>query len=171
MTDRILDEELSALIDGELSAEREAELRQQLAAEPALAARLAALSGVDASLQRVASVEPSALLKESLRARIDAERPAARTGRRSSVWAGAGLAAAASVALVLLMSSGSGPTPDSLLDSQEDSRALQTALPELENATDEEIGIALDYEILADLDVIEDLELLELMIELEEEPG
>ena len=75
-------------------------------------------------------------------------------------WIGGALATAAALALYLAVSSGSdsvlGPGPAQIADS-------------LADATDEEIGIALEYETLADLDVIEDLELLELMIELEEE--
>jgi hypothetical protein len=49
--DGVLDEELSALLDGELAPAREAELRARAAREPELAARLAALRGVGAALR------------------------------------------------------------------------------------------------------------------------
>ncbi len=166
--DVTLDEDLSALLDGELSPERESELRARIAGEPALAARLAELEGVDGALRAMPTEAPSEELRASLRVSLEGEGtvPADRLRslgdrrRLAPGWIGGALAAAAALALYLAVSSGSdfgfGPEPARIADS-------------LADATDEEIGIALEYETLADLDVIEDLELLELMIELEEE--
>lgn len=162
-----LDEDLSALLDGELAPEREAELRARIAEAPALAARLTELERVDAGLRALPTTEASPALRDGLRAKLEAEGrgaaddvPSLDARRRvARGWIGAALAAAAALVLYLAVP-GRGPVE------VPDSRPAADALAE---ATDEEIGIALDYETLADLDVIEDLELLELMVELEEE--
>ncbi len=163
-----LDEDLSALLDGELSPQRESELRARMVGEPALAARLAELERVDLALRAMPAEAPSPELRGSLREKLEAAATAPADNPRSVTdrsrllpsWAGGTLAAAAALALYLAVSSGS----DSILDA-EPARIADV----LESATDEEIGIALELETLADLEVIEDLELLELMVELEEE--
>ena len=163
-----LDEDLSALLDGELSPQRESELRARMVGEPALAARLAELERVDLALRAMPAEAPSPGLRASLRAKLEAAATAPADNPRSVThprrllpsWAGGTLAAAAALALYLAVSSGN----DSILDA-EPARIADV----LESATDEEIGIALELETLADLEVIEDLELLELMVELEEE--
>ena len=163
-----LDEDLSALLDGELSPQRESELRARMVGEPALAARLVELERVDLALRAMPAEAPSPELRASLRAKLEAAATAPADNPRSVThprrllpsWAGGTLAAAAALALYLAVSSGS----DSILDA-EPARIADV----LASATDEEIGIALEFETLADLEVIEDLELLELMVELEEE--
>ncbi len=163
-----LDEDLSALLDGELSPQRESELRARMVGEPALAARLAELERVDLALRAMSAEAPSPELRASLRAKLEAAATAPADNPRSVThprrllpsWAGGTLAAAAALALYLAVSSGN----DSILDA-EPARIADV----LASATDEEIGIALEFETLADLEVIEDLELLELMVELEEE--
>ena len=163
-----LDEDLSALLDGELSPQRESELRARMVGEPALAARLAELERVDLAVRAMPAEAPSPGLRASLRAKLEAAATAPADNPRSVThprrllpsWAGGTLAAAAALALYLAVSSGN----DSILDA-EPARIADV----LESATDEEIGIALELETLADLEVIEDLELLELMVELEEE--
>ena len=163
-----LDEDLSALLDGELSPQRESELRARMVGEPALAARLAELERVDLALRAMPAEAPSPGLRASLRAKLEAAATAPADNPRSVThprrllpsWAGGTLAAAAALALYLAVSSGN----DSILDA-EPARIVDV----LASATDEEIGIALELETLADLEVIEDLELLELMVELEEE--
>jgi anti-sigma factor RsiW len=163
-----LDEDLSALLDGELSPQRESELRARMVGEPALAARLAELERVDLALRAMPAEAPSPELRASLRAKLEAAATAPADNPRSVThprrllpsWAGGTLAAAAALALYLAVSSGN----DSILDA-EPARIADV----LASATDEEIGIALEFETLADLEVIEDLELLELMVELEEE--
>ena len=158
-----VDEELSAMMDGELAAEQEVALRERLAGDSQLAARLAELERVDAALAALPAAEPSAALRESLRSRIEADGVRSLPGRRARVaWAGAAFAAAASLTAYLIVS-GSGSQS---LAPEEPAAGLLAA--ELSNATDEEIGIALDYETLADLEVLEDLEILEFMIELED---
>ncbi|MEE2674902.1 MAG: hypothetical protein VX466_13955 [Myxococcota bacterium] len=166
--DVTLNEDLSALLDGELSPEREAELRVRIGREPALAARLAELERVDLALRAMPTEAGSAELGASLRAKLEAEgtapaddsRSAADRRRFVSSWTGGTLAAAAALALYLAVPNDSvsvldsGPVPIADI---------------LAAATDEEIGIALEYETLADLEVIEDLELLEWIVELEEE--
>ena len=163
-----LDQDLSALLDGELSPQRESELRARMVGEPALAARLAELERVDLALRAMPAEAPSPGLRASLRAKLEAAATAPADNPRSVThprrllpsWAGGTLAAAAALALYLAVSSGN----DSILDA-EPARIADV----LASATDEEIGIALEFETLADLEVIEDLELLELMVELEEE--
>jgi len=163
-----LDEDLSALLDGELSPERESELRARIVGEPALSARLAELERVGLALRAMPTEAPSPELRASLRAKLEregaapAENSRALADRRRFVpsWAGGALAAAAALALYLAVSSGS----NFILDA-EPVRIADV----LAEATDEEIGIALEFETLADLEIIEDLDLLELMVELEEE--
>lgn len=160
-----LDVDLSAWIDGELAPEREAELRARLAAEPELAARRAALEQVDTAVRSLPMPEPTAGLREGLRERIRAEGAHVPDfGRRRALWLGAAFAAAAALLLFLLTPEAARPPLHPV-----DGGSLATGdTGDLEQASDEEIGIALDYETLADLDVIEDLELLELMVELED---
>ncbi len=161
----ILDEELSALIDGELEPEREALLRARIAAEPDLAARVASFEGVDARLRGLPQPALSPDAAAALRARIETE----QKPRRLPAWSAGALAAAAAVAVYLVMP-GSQPTPGTSSpgsSSPGSSSPGSAGAPEvgLAQASDEEIGIALDYETLADLEVIEDLELLEWMAE------
>ena len=172
-TSEALDEALSALIDGELDAAEEQALRARIDREPALAARLASLENVDVSLRALAAVQPAPDALAALRERLEAEPP--DNVRRLPVWVGGAIAAAAAVFAYLLLTPGASEplAPDAppvvvAERATETEVAEPTELAALEDASDEEIGIALDYETLSDLDVIEELELLEWMVELEE---
>jgi anti-sigma factor RsiW len=239
------DADLSALIDGELDADREAELRARLAADSALAARFEALSEIDLRLRALSREEPSSEQLDRVRAALERRLadagPAATTGRlielrpRARVLAPIAAALAASLALYLGLSGPSEPgldlqgtdasatpevarTPvpaeppravsptasavddrpllaedasgparavveppsparsdsDSALELAATLRELHGVAPTLDapldiesDTSDEEVAIALQYEMLADLDVIENLDLLERLTELE----
>ncbi|MDJ0852970.1 MAG: zf-HC2 domain-containing protein, partial [Myxococcota bacterium] len=70
------DEDLSALVDDELGAEREAEVREHLAGCPRCAQRLEALCDVDLTLASLPAPEVSGDLRARLAARIAADRQA-----------------------------------------------------------------------------------------------
>ncbi len=81
-----LDEQLCALLDGELEPRDEARLRGALERDPALARRLRELEGVDAALRALPAPAASPDLRARLRARIDASggalsEPPRRRGR------------------------------------------------------------------------------------------
>ena len=173
-----LDEDLSALLDGELPAEREASLRARIEADPRLAARLSELAAVDDSLRALPRREPSAALGVATRERIAAEsagpgRPLSARGRAPlrprglRAWPIATVAAAAAAVLLLVLGRGGELAPP--------------ATPfeaELAAASDEDLEIALELETLSvlskaeELELIESLELLELLADLDpEEPG
>lgn len=112
------DEDLSALIDEELRAEREAELRAHLHACTRCARRLEELCGVDLALASLAAPGAPSDLRERLAARIAAEAdrpsltasPAALTARKGTAppvprprWTVTRLAAAGAVAAALLL--------------------------------------------------------------------
>jgi anti-sigma factor RsiW len=171
--DRTLDEDLSALIDGELAPEREALLRARIAAEPALARRLAELQGVSEALRALPELAPSSRLREQLRARMLAgDADAARSRRRSAApWIGVAAALAASLVLVVVLAAREGllTAREGLLATEEGGMAPESEpaeiASELEAATDEEIGIALEYDTLSELELIEELDVLEWMAE------
>jgi len=231
------DEDLSAFLDGELSREAEAALREKLTREPALAARLAELAEVTGQLRHL--VEPTPLgeseselenqrvdrMHAALRSRLSVaeaeealhsapERPVPGEViplRPKLRWlAPAAAALAASLALYwgagnfgpggpgaaedlapespgspeLLAERPPGPAPVEPLEAAVEAElALAPAAEEpgleplpveqavaavdLAGADDEELAIAFDYDVLADLDVIQNLELLELLDELD----
>jgi len=178
------DAELSALLDGELSREEEAALRERMANDPALAERFAALARVDAQLRGLTGPGPSAdrlaSMRRGLAERIAAEpdhtTPAAiakvvplRRFRRPVL--GVAVAIAAGLTLYLAV----GPSPESVPDTEMRSRsdewaARDTGTDELQLAglSDEELAIVIEYETLADYDVIENLDLLEVLLLLDE---
>jgi anti-sigma factor RsiW len=80
-TCRAFEEDLSALLDGELEAAREAEVRAHAAGCTRCAERLARLTRVDEALRSLPEAETPADLAERLRVRLDEER------RRSSASA------------------------------------------------------------------------------------
>ncbi|MCS5636345.1 MAG: hypothetical protein NZ990_07495 [Myxococcota bacterium] len=232
------DEDLSAFLDGELSPERAAGLRQRLAEEPALAARLAELGEVTGQLSNLARpaspADPAAELENqrvdrmqaALRVRLsvaEAEQAGPDTSEQAPSarviplrprlnWL-APAAAALAASLALYWGAGNfssetpgapdGPapeiieSPDLLAESQagEEPPELQPGPTEVEfaqappsaeerpappppagemlagaelaAADDEELAIAFEYDVLADLDVIENLELLEMLDELD----
>ena len=171
------DEDLSALHDGEANTERQSVLNARAQRDPDTAARLAVFSQLDEALRSL----PERPVPDDLGLRLQ-RALGSPVRRRSSApvamkrglpakgsrrWiAAAGLAAAA--ALVLYWSS-TGPAPkgdDSVspgLVALEDSgvRGSPTEIAE------EEVGIALHYDTLANLEVIEQLEMLELLAALD----
>ncbi|MDJ0787835.1 MAG: RseA family anti-sigma factor, partial [Myxococcota bacterium] len=68
-----LDEQLSALIDGELDEAAAARLRQQIDASPELRQRFLALRGVDERVRGLAGPAVPSDLHARLRARIDGD--------------------------------------------------------------------------------------------------
>ncbi len=153
------DLELSALIDGELSERDAALLEARIARDPLLAERLACLERVDSALRALPVARSSGRMPDVLRARVLAEpstdagmgapRPwVAGAGRRIGSAALLAAAAAAAIAYWTLT------PPASDLSAQD----------VLARASEEELGIAFDYDTLADLELIEELELLELLL-------
>ena len=189
------DRELSALIDGELSAQRAEELRTRLAREPALAARMLELERVDTDLRALPVREPSEQLRERLQARIRAERfprreaasspklrgtPAWLRGALASrgLWSGAALAAGAAAAIFYWTTGEMGEAGSHRAGTPgppvADGRAPEPPPVEsndesdaLAGASEEELGIAREYDTLADLEVLEELELLEILVALD----
>ncbi len=168
------DEDLSASIDGQLDPRREAELRAELAASPQAQARMRALSRVDEALRPLPETPVPAGIAEAVRGRITDD--LARRRRLRLRWAGgAALAAAAPLALLLILPRVGGEPPLEVASSEpggsrpelevvaEEAPAADAVEDLLAEASEEELAIALDYEVLADLDWIEDLELLERM--------
>jgi len=138
------DEDLSALLDGELAAGRAEEVRAHVAACARCAARLAAFARVDSTLSRSASAQRMpAGLEARLRQRIlDGEAgraggapPRERVGRAPRrprgwiPWAGAAAAACAGLALFVLLRPAretGGPAPGRIAEAP----APPTAAPE-----------------------------------------
>jgi anti-sigma factor RsiW len=171
------DEELSALHDGEASTEAQSVLNARAQEEPETAARLAVFSQLDKALRAL----PERPVPDDLGLRLQRALGSAVPHRsfdpvelkrrlpaqRSRRWiAAAGLAAAA--ALVLYWSS-ARPVPKGTdwvspgLVVLEDS-AMRGSAAEI---SEEEVGIALHYDTLANLEVIEQLEMLELLAALD----
>ncbi len=178
------DEDLSALVDGELDAQASAALREGSATDVALARRLAAFEGVGEALRSTPTHPPEDAALERIRLRIATQTGEARSDqaargrgarlapprRRRALWAGAvGAAVLAASFALLVLAGGEGPVP---IPDPQVARAPAPA-PELvetellASASDEELGIAFELETLSDFEVIEQLELLELMAALE----
>ena len=113
------DADYSALLDGELTPEREAELRAHVDSCARCQARLEALRRVDANLTALLAPPVADDLRARLQARIDVERPTSASlpgriaPRRPRRWLGtpaisAAVAAAAAIALYLALSPGEG---------------------------------------------------------------
>jgi len=176
---------LSALLDAELDEPEAARLRARLPAEPALAARLAELAATDAEVAALASERAPEARLGALRARLAARVAAEPVARapRSVAWLIA-VGAALAAGLTLYLVSGADPlTRDpetqrarSVARAPEPAaeavpRAMQ-AHNELESgegplrdpsveSSEADLAIALEYEVLADFEVIENLALLE----------
>lgn len=115
------DEDLSALLDGELAPPREQELRGHLAGCAQCSARAAALREVDDALRALPAPPLPAGLEARLRARLHEERREAATSagppqrgsprrrRRWVAWSAIGSAAAASLALYLVSGRDASP--------------------------------------------------------------
>ena len=186
------DEELSALLDGELAPDRATELRARMAEEPALSERFARMAEIDQALRGLSRPALSPERLEQLRTGV-LERGARRSGgarsRHSWRWIPAAAALAAGLALYLAMGGDPSteeplPTPRGDGSRQIAETAIRSepseptaaeatgaeARPEdvqLASLSEEELAIGLAYETLTDLEVIENLELLELMAALD----
>jgi len=198
-------EDLSALLDGELEAGREAEVRAHLATCEPCRTHLASLASVNEGLRALVGRPVPANLEAQLFARIAAEREngvarpvsllrRAPGGRRLGATFGAvALAAAAALALYLGVVRNRGPIEESPRIVQLPVRRPEPAPvaphgpqaaapqlaenastpeddtdpePELDNASDEDLGVAVELDTLEDLDdldVIANLPLLERM--------
>ena len=176
MIDESLDLELSQLIDGELSPEREAELRERLRGDEQLRERFAELEAVDRSLQGLEAPELPSDLRARLQQRIDddASQPSADATSfsfRSGARVAAALAAAVVAAWLLFPAERFPTTPLDVAeveaqDIQEVDPAQQTVV---EEASDSELEIAFELETLQDLELIHELELLEALLAMEDE--
>ena len=177
---RRFDEELSALHDGEADSEQRAALEARAQAEPDVAARLAVFAQLDDALRSLPEREAPADLGLRLSARLEGEASAGSSIRSRAardapvrarrVWlAGAGLAAAAALVLYWSLSvpdvrDGEPARPNWV--AQEESQP-EAAGRTLRGVSEEEVGIALHYDTLANLEVIEQLEMLELLAALD----
>ena len=155
-------EELSALLDGELTPEREAGVRAHVAGCAACRAELAALERVDPWLARVAAPAPSARLSDALHARIAAEAVAPR--RRWLARPAALAAWAAAAALALYFGVGRQRTPLAPEGAQGEGPLAEA---ELDALPADELAVGLELDTAQDLEVIANLELLEALVALD----
>jgi hypothetical protein len=148
------DEQLSALLDGALAAAEERALREEIARDPALAARLEVLARVDAALRAIPERPVPADLRARLQARLAADErahPPLRDVRGTAprrprislrAW-GAGFTAAAAAALVAVIGL---PNADS---QQRRDTQLADAPVQRESATSAEAATALPVDEIA----------------------
>ncbi len=198
------EEELSALIDGELSVEREVEVRAHLDACARCRARVEELCNVDLALASAELPVVPAELRQRLAARIARDAagvraaprraPPRRVFRRLAAPA-AGLAAAAALALALyttlrpaltpeapVLVAGPEPRPEaveppvpvvpepaSLEVAREPAPDLGEA--ELDALPEEELAVVMELDTIQDYDVIANLDLLERFLDLGEGAG
>jgi anti-sigma factor RsiW len=177
------EEDLSALLDRELPAAREAEVRAHLEGCADCQVRLAAFSSLNASLRGVGARPVPADLEARLLARVGREDMAlprhgaserSRPGRRPRLAPAilvAALAAAAAVVVYLGVVRGPGvPVPGLPIAQRPERRTEERPAPpaasDLDAASEEELSLAIELDTLEDLDVIANLDLLEQM-----EPG
>lgn len=173
--DERLDEQLSALHDGELQAGEARELQRRSEDDPAVRERLELFGQLDEQLREMPQRSVPASLSDGLRARIQNEartigrvpasrRPRSRAPRRiAPSVVGVGVAAAAALALYLALGTGTPVVESPPTVTAENQAPATTARDPFAGASEEEIAIALHYETLADLRMIEDLEMLELL--------
>jgi anti-sigma factor RsiW len=187
--------DLSALVDGELAPEREAGVRAHLRECAACSERLKALCDVDLALASIAVPPVPAGLRARLAERIagDAAVPEGREGphpalaapRRSRRWLlrpalGAAVATAAVLALYLAVTTLDSslpldtPTPEvRIAESVPEGAATpeEEVAPEadvLAGASEEDLGVILELEMIENLDLIANLDFLERWVALEE---
>lgn len=174
--------DLSAFLDGEIEAPREALLRAHLESCAACARSAHTLRDADEALRALPSREVPTDLRARLQARIEAESaassdvratprvaaPARRPRRRTLAQPAAllAVAAAAALALYLMVATGERPIPGA---EPADIRLATAA--DLEAASPHELELALELDTVEDMEVISNLELLELLVALEEGAG
>ncbi len=183
MRDEDLDRELSALLDGELSATRARQLREEIEADPRLRERLAEFESVDERLRAL----PRAPLPAQLGARLR-ERTRQREGHRhqehqqhqepedqhghTTGWPSASIARWG-VPLAAALAAGLGALwliwPVSEPYESVGPNTVQRSDPDIvpDDSSDEEIAIALELATLRDLDLIQELDLLEALLAME----
>lgn len=172
------DEDLSALLDGELSEERETEVRGHAASCPRCARRLDALRSVDGLLASA----PAPPVPHDLRARLDARiaadarrrRPPARPPRLRRLGRPAlGFAAAAAAAvLALYLGVRTGETPlEGGAPAPQIARTAPPTAVDLDAVPADELAMVLEIETIEDLDVIANLDLLVQLVAVEAEAG
>ncbi len=191
---RAFDEDLSALIDGELGAQRRAEVLAHVAACSGCSARLAALRAVDGALTSLPAPAVAPDLHARLARRLVAERSADRArppglrSRRAARLLSLPAAAAAALALYLALRAPSPPAvpvePEAVPVAKAPSAAPvepEPATPpriaertpqppaegELESLGTEDLAVVLDLETIEDLPVIANLEVLERLLRAE----
>ena len=170
MTDESIDQELSALIDGELTAERAAELNARVASDPELKARLSTLEAVNESLRSLTPPAMPADLRARLQTRIEGD-PEATTqpiSSETSMGWGKPLAAALAAGFIAAWLLLPASSPDNTTKTTTNIDAIDDIEPMLEEASDHELAIAFELEALRDLDVIQDLDLLEALLAMED---
>jgi anti-sigma factor RsiW len=181
------EEDLSALIDGELAAGREALLRDHLAGCARCGARLAALRAVDAGLAAL----PAPAVPEDLRARLEARIAAADVDARAPgraapprrrrwlatrAW-GALAAAGAAIALYLAVAGDENarlpaPAPEpQVAQTPPAGSGREPAVLALDAEPADDLAVALDLDTVEDLEVIANLELLQALAALDEGTG
>ncbi len=142
----LVQEELSAFLDGELAGEARARLEAELVRSPELRERLAALRAVDEALRALPLPDVPASLRARLLERVTAEDTGSGRRPRRLLWLGASAAAAAALA-AWLVTTRLGDTP-----------------------TTGELVLGVEPEREEDVDVVEVLEVLEAIGELEDAP-
>jgi anti-sigma factor RsiW len=195
---RAFDEDLSAVLDGELGAERRAEVEAHVAGCPGCASRLEALRAVDRALAGLPEPAVAPDLGARLRRRLERERyfewHRARFRRLSGPALALPVAAAAALALYLVLrapgptggpvepvpvaKAPAAPVPEpARREAEAPAPAPQVARQvepapveaELESLDTEELAVVLELETIEDLPVIANLEVLERL--LREEAG
>lgn len=182
------DEDLSALVDEELSAEREAELREHVAGCERCAHRLEAFCDVDLALASVPAPEVPGDLRARLAARVAADQAPARPAVRARSAppaprrraTGGRVAALLAVAAALVLAvwfavRGDAPVQPALPVAQTppgpELELAEVGLPELGDLAEADVAILVELEDLEDLDVIANLDLLERFLALEAAGG
>jgi hypothetical protein len=155
------DADLSALLDGELSPERESELRRRLADEPGLAARWAELGEVSGHLRILADPETLSEaegrreearfegLHAALRRRLESEDAPAEDPpgaqviplRPSVGWLLPAAAAAAAAGLVLYLGLGSSGFEASRTENARAAEEVAAVARDLSGGVDSEVGV------------------------------
>lgn len=149
-------EELTALIDGELSPEERARVEAHLSECPACEAERGLLRGALASVAALAPVEPSAQLRRNVLNAIDEEPQGARGWLRSLLSARFLVpAVAASGAALALALAVARPTPEAGLDELEVAEHLEL-FKDLDVVAAAPEGVNLeDLVVVAQLDLLE----------------
>lgn len=153
-----MEAQLTAYLDGELSADERARVDAALAADPALRATLAKLTLALDAVKALPAPEPSAALRRAVLARIDEptwrERLGAWLGPRALVPVGA----AAAIVVAVLVNRAGVPASDGQaapVVADEEALAMATHLEVLEDMELAGLERAEDLDVVAHLDELE----------------